>query len=262
MLPTPAMYEYDVIEAESSDGFDTDSAYAGSSAGSLTETLASSIARGVEEHGRTYAAYGNEGKSDLYIDTPLARWLIMMADNYPSAEVLGLDIAPVQPHCHIKPGGYIELQCVYPKLCCDDGSCPPESGLMTYSRHALEAASILGVPLDACIEYASYLTAAGFEDVTERRFKMPNSPWAKEKRLKLIGAFEMHNLLRGISGMSLRMFNKAYGWSRDQIELFLVQVRKDIANMRYHSYYEFVIVYGRKPGATTTENPTPSQTEL
>jgi hypothetical protein len=27
----------------------------------LTQTLASAIARGVEEHGRTYAAYGNEG---------------------------------------------------------------------------------------------------------------------------------------------------------------------------------------------------------
>lgn len=76
------------------------------------------------------------------------------------------------------------------------------------------------------------MTAAGFEDVTEKRFKMPNSPWPKEKRLKLVGALEMHNLLLGISGMSLRMFNKAYGWSRDQIELFLVQVRKDTPNMK------------------------------
>jgi len=53
-------HEDEAIEAES-DGFDNDSAYAGSSSGSLTETLSSTIARGVEEHGRTYAAYGNEG---------------------------------------------------------------------------------------------------------------------------------------------------------------------------------------------------------
>lgn len=88
------------------------------------------------------------------------------------------------------------------------------------------------------------MTAAGFVDVVEKRVKLPSSAWAKEKRLKLIGAFEMHNMVRGVSAMSLRMFNKAYGWSRDQIELFLVQVRKDAQNLRCKSlinYPEFLI---------------------
>lgn len=109
---------------------------------------------------------------------------------------------------------------------------------MTFSGHALDASTRMGAPLDACVRYAEYLTAAGFECVVERRFKLPSSPWPKEKRLKLIGAFELHNLLRGVSAMSLRMFSKAYGWSQPQIELFLVQARKDMQNLRYHSYYE------------------------
>jgi hypothetical protein len=57
--------------------------------------------------------------------------------------------------------------------------------------------------------------------------KIPSSPWPKDQRMKLIGALEMHNLLQGISGMSLRMFNKAYGWSQEEIEHFLMKVRKD-----------------------------------
>jgi len=69
----------------------------------------------------------------------------------------------------------------------------------------------MGAPLDACTEYASYMRAVGFEGIVEKNFKMPTSTWAKEKRLKLIGAFELHNLLRGLSAMSLRMFGKAYG---------------------------------------------------
>jgi hypothetical protein len=48
---------------------------------------------------------------------------------------------------HIRPGGYIELQSVLPKLCCDDGSCPPDSGLMTFSRHALDASEMYVVKL-------------------------------------------------------------------------------------------------------------------
>ncbi|EPE31357.1 S-adenosyl-L-methionine-dependent methyltransferase [Glarea lozoyensis ATCC 20868] len=294
--------EEEHIEAESSDGFDGDSAYAGSTSGSLTETLASAIARGVEEHGRTYAAYGNEGMSQVGIRVWYTNGIDRMADAYPSAEVLGLDIAPVQPqwvppNCrfeiddiempwtldadsfdfihardlllsvrdwpkliqqsydHIKPGGYLELQCVWPKLKCDDGSAPRESGLMEFSRNALDASQVLGVPLSACVDYAEWMTATGFEDVTEKRMKMPSSPWPKDKRMKLIGAFEMHNLLRGISGMSLRMFNKAYGWSQEQIELFLVKVRQDIAHLKYHTYFEFVIVHGRKPGGPTTDLP-------
>ncbi|CAG8982265.1 hypothetical protein HYALB_00004499 [Hymenoscyphus albidus] len=290
--------------------------------GSLTETLASRIARGVEEHGRTYAAYGNEEyglpideeeldridmshakyvmllekkyflapipaepQSILDLGTGTGIWAINVADVYPSAEVLGLDIAPTQPqwvppNCrfeiddiempwtleensydlihardlllsvrdfpklikqsydHIKPGGYLELQSVLPRLLCDDGTTPYDSGLMTFSRNALDASRIMGAPLDACDSYASQMADAGFEDIVEKRIKMPSSPWPKDKRLKLIGAFENHNLLSGISGMSLRMFNKAYGWSQAEIEMFLVPVRKDTADLRYHSYFE------------------------
>lgn len=115
---------------------------------------------------------------------------------------------------------------------------PPDSGLPIFCRYAIDASAIMGTPLDSCVSYADYMRAAGFEDVVEQRFKMPSSPWPKEKRLKLIGAFEMHNLDRGLSGMSLRMFAKAYGWTREEVELFLVPVRRDVKNLRYHTYYE------------------------
>jgi acetyl-CoA acetyltransferase len=96
----------------------------------------------------------------------------------------------------------------------------------------------MGTPLEACIHYADYMRAAGFENVTEVRVKMPSAPWPKDKRMKLIGAFEMHNLVRGLSAMSLRMFSKAYGWTQEQTEQFLVRVRKDTSNLRYHTYWD------------------------
>ena len=109
---------------------------------------------------------------------------------------------------------------------------------MEYGRRAIEASQIIGVPIDACINYEEYMKKAGFEDVCVMKYKMPSSAWAKDKRLKLVGAFEMENLLMGISGMSLRAFAKAYGWSPQQTEVYLVNVRKDLRDLRFHTYYE------------------------
>jgi hypothetical protein len=121
---------------------------------------------------------------------------------------------------------------------CDDGSTPEDSGLMAFSRLSLEASAVCGFPLAAAEEYKSYIEAAGFIDVVEQRFKVPSSPWPKDKRLKLIGAFELHNLTAGLSGMSLRMFSKAFGWTQERTEVYLINVRRDMKNLDYHTYWD------------------------
>jgi hypothetical protein len=82
---------------------------------------------------------------------------------------------------------------------------------------------------------------AGFEDVTEVRYKVPTSPWPKNSRMKLIGAFEMQSLLQGASAFSLRTFSRAYGWSQAETELFLMKMRMDVRNLKYHTYYELQV---------------------
>jgi len=74
--------------------------------------------------------------------------------------------------------------------------------------------------------------------VTEVRYKVPTSPWPKDQRMKLIGAFEMQSLLQGASAFSLRCFSRADGWSQEQTELFLMKMRNDVRNLKYHTYYE------------------------
>jgi hypothetical protein len=88
-----------------------------------------------------------------------------------------------------------------------------------------------------------------------------------------VGAYELQNLLFGLRGMILRMFSRM-GWTTEEIEVFLVDVRKALKNMSYHTYYELyaslpsfndyvmdlelkmvliirsIVVYGKKPGET------------
>lgn len=109
---------------------------------------------------------------------------------------------------------------------------------MVFSETICDASEIAGWSLREPNNFKKYLENAGFEDVVEVRFKVPTSPWPEDKRMKLIGAFEMQSLLQGASAFSLRTFSKAYGWTQVQTELFLVAMRKDVRDLRYHTYYE------------------------
>lgn len=78
---------------------------------------------------------------------------------------------------------------------------------------------------------------AGFVDVQEHILKLPVGPWATNRKLKTIGRFEMINMDEGLGSLSLMLFTRALKWSVDEVELFLMNVRKDVKDRRIHSYY-------------------------
>ena len=121
-----------------------DEGYAQSSNTSYVTSLASDIRRGILENGRTYASYGkyqqglpiDEREQDRYemqhtkfflllgdklhlspiaempqkildLGTGSGIWAMDMADRYPSSQVIGVDVAPIQPswvppNCHFE----------------------------------------------------------------------------------------------------------------------------------------------------------------
>jgi hypothetical protein len=74
-------------------------------------------------------------------------------------------------------------------------------------------------------------------DVVERKFALPGNPWAKEEKEKMLGLMQMTNILDGMHGMTLAMFTKILGWGVEEVEVFLVNVRKDLQNKDIHFYY-------------------------
>ena len=298
----------------------SDEAYPESTSTSYVTSIASAVSRGVVENERLYPSYGqhsygmpiDEDEKDrmdlqhrkyelllggrhflaplgpspqriLDLCTGTGIWALDIADAYPSAQVIGVDIAPIQPrwvsvNCqfeiddvestwtfkqdsfdfihfrdplytvrdwpklvaqcynHLKPGGWCEFACIYPVVMCDDGTMPADSGFKVICERFMEASTIFGTPVDCPLRFARYLQEAGFVDVSENIFKIPSSPWPKDKRLKKIGAMEMTNVCEGSSAFALRAFEKAYGWSREQTEIAMVGFRRDVRNRKYHQY--------------------------
>ncbi|KAH6627050.1 S-adenosyl-L-methionine-dependent methyltransferase [Chaetomium sp. MPI-SDFR-AT-0129] len=329
-----------LIQAD--DTWDEDEGADVASSGSSLTSITSSVLRGKVEDGRVYAVYGKEEYGMPMDDVELDRidmchakyyallekrrflapitenpqkildlgcgtgiWSIDVADMYPSADVLGVDIAATQPewvppNCqfelddieqewawrensfdfifardlilairdwprlidqayrHLKPGGYLEFQCVTGILGCDDHTLRENSPMRQFSDAMYESTCLYGTPIDDPTRWKRWFEERGFEDVTEVIHKMPLSPWPRDQRLKLIGAFEMENLLFGLSGMVTRLFSKTLKWTPEQVQVFLVELRKEIKNRNVHMYWPYYTVYARKPGGSASSEPTPT----
>lgn len=82
------------------------------------------------------------------------------------------------------------------------------------------------------------MAEAGFVDIIEKHFYWPCNGWVKGEKEKLLGLWTQQNLLDGIHGMTMRNLTAGLGWSPEQVELFLVDVRKDMKNKKIHSYID------------------------
>jgi hypothetical protein len=113
---------------------------------------------------------------------------------------------------------------------------PKESALYRWNQLVLEAtAEKIGRRWDNVKNYKRFMEEAGFEDVTERRFYWPMSPWAKGTYYKTVAAYFQADMLQGVEGISLRVFG-ALGWKKPDIEALLADVRQDMKDTRIKAY--------------------------
>jgi len=121
----------------------------------------------------------------------------------------------------------------------------------------LEGTVKLGRPCDSAKDYKAQLIEAGFIDVVEVRYKWPQNRWPKDRELKELGELNsslgdfggnsaegtelgmwMHeNFSTGLAGLSMAVFTRGLGWSNEELEVFLAEVRKSMKDTNVHGYY-------------------------
>lgn len=154
---------------------------------------------------------------------------------------------------YLRPGtGWFECHDFYPTPFCDDGSAPPDYALRAWESSLEHSARRVDPPrpLRIADQYKKWMLDAGFVDVHERIEKIPINPWPKDPRLKEIGQYNEANWLDGLAAFSYKLFGpKGLGWNKDEIEVFLIAVRKSIQNRHIHAYQRHYTVWGRRPSA-------------
>ncbi|OJJ50174.1 hypothetical protein ASPZODRAFT_128791 [Penicilliopsis zonata CBS 506.65] len=162
---------------------------------------------------------------------------------------------------HLKPGGYLECHELDPIPKCDDGTMPPENPdgfseypLIDWVDLSIRSGQISDPPRQVRVAHrlARWMREVGFVDVQQRVTRIPMNEWPPDPHEQQVGGWACANWLEALSGWSYKPF-MALGWSKSEIEVFLVSVRKCIQNTSIHSYTELYAVTGRKPapGETT-----------
>lgn len=137
---------------------------------------------------------------------------------------------------NLRPGGWVEFQDYFVKLRAVDESLRG-TALEHWNDLVIEGVRRMGKNANACFRYKAQLHEAGFVDVREEKFALPGNPWARGEDQKILGTMQMENILDGLHGFSIGLFTKMMGMSAQEVELLLVDVRKDLRNTKIHFYY-------------------------
>ncbi|KAM6504758.1 hypothetical protein FSOLCH5_015253 [Fusarium solani] len=152
-----------------------------------------------------------------------------------------------QAFAALEPGGWFESQEMDCTPLCDDKTLDPEGPVVAWSNDLIVASDKLQRPAILGANLKEIYERVGFVDVHQRILKMPINGWAKDPRLKEVGWMWVRNMLDGLSGFSYQLLNKAFERTSAQIEISLIDVRRDLTNPRIHAYMPVFVVWGRKP---------------
>ncbi|KAL4739629.1 hypothetical protein BDV11DRAFT_215141 [Aspergillus similis] len=177
-------------------------------------------------------------------------------------------------YSHLRPGGWAEIHEFDTMVRCDDGTMPPldESSFSTYPFQdwcdlQIQSGQVTDPPRQWRVAHrlARGMKEMGFVDVQERIFKAPVNRWPTDPHLRNVGQWMESNILEGLSGWSYKPL-RLLGWSKAEIEVFLVNVRRSVQDCSVHAYFNFHVIVGRKPHPDESQaqqpHPEPQSTQL
>lgn len=140
-------------------------------------------------------------------------------------------------HRNLTPGGYAELQDVDVMMQSDDNTLTEDHALRKWGVFLAKAGQEHGTPFIETNRMKHLMTEVGFVDVKETPFKWPSNRWPKEKRFKDLGEWSNLNTADLLDGLSMALFTRCLGWTPEEVNVFLVDVRKDLNSPKIHAYW-------------------------
>jgi hypothetical protein len=106
---------------------------------------------------------------------------------------------------------------------------------------------MIGQRMDVAVNLETWFNELGLTSVTAQKVTVPSSPWAKDKELKTLGAYQLMNMLDATSSYGAAHFTRVLGWSIEEYAVLSAKVKSQLRDKRLQLYSNLYTVYGQKP---------------
>lgn len=120
---------------------------------------------------------------------------------------------------NLEPGGWLECQEIECLPGCDDGTMTENHAWLGWANQLCIASERIDRQLNMADQIKGWLEEVGFVDVQQAVFKIPTNGWPKDPRLKYLGLLWQRNVMTGLSGFSLDLFNRVLDKTVEEIEV-------------------------------------------
>lgn len=143
-----------------------------------------------------------------------------------------------QTFANLKPGGWAEFSDFDIDYYSQDGSLTKHHAIRRWLTMAYDAEAVTQRTLRPGKSLQEWMEKAGFINIHVLKKPLPLGIWPKDKNLKQIGFLNWTQLWEGLQGMSLRLYLDCLNWSAEELELLLVDVRKDLKDRKLHILFD------------------------
>ncbi|KAG9229266.1 S-adenosyl-L-methionine-dependent methyltransferase [Amylocarpus encephaloides] len=147
----------------------------------------------------------------------------------------------------LKPGAWMEMQEFDHLPQSQYGSIPLNHPVSKYWDLLGSGLSCLGVNSKVTVFLADMMRDAGFQNVSSRILRIPIGEWPEDDLLKMVGRYFKSILIDGIQSMALRPLTRGLMWSREEVEVWLVEERRAYKDDLFYSHMPLHIISGQKP---------------
>jgi len=110
-----------------------------------------------------------------------------------------------------------------------------------------EASTKFGKSISSAPEQKQYMIDAGFYNVSDKIYKVPIGTWPVEPKLKEIGMYQREVALLSVESFTPGFLSRVNGWSNDECQVLMAEVRREMRDPENHLYNVFHSVIGRRP---------------
>lgn len=137
---------------------------------------------------------------------------------------------------------------------CDDRTAGPDYTPRKVMELLKEALEIFGVDINAAKKFPERVEAAGFVNQIHDVRKVPVGTWPKDPHYRKVGNYCRAVNYDALGSVTNVPFTKGLGWSSVEVEVFLIQVRKDLLNDSFHAYNYYHSYSAQKPLEEKTDD--------